>query len=132
VLDLGQTVNMMNCRKATPCNASNLTAMTAERPWGANNPVWRLFAYGPLSSLLPAGTIDSLAYVIVMVADDPSENDNDPLLDGHSASNPGTGLLVLRAEAFGSRGMHQVIESTIGRAGAGPAGIRVLSWRLMR
>src|SRR2546427_6652494 len=54
LLDLGQTVNMMNCRQATPCSASNLTAVTAERPWGANNPVWRVFAYGPLSSLLPA------------------------------------------------------------------------------
>jgi hypothetical protein len=132
LLDLEQTVNMTNCRKATPCSASNLTASTADRPWGLNNPVWRLFAYGPLSSLLPAGTIDSLPYVIVMVADDPSENDNNPLLDGHSTANPGTGVLVLRAEAFGPRGMHQVIESTIRRAGAGPAGFRVLSWRLMR
>ena len=131
-LDLGRTVNMMNCRKPTPCSASNLTAITAERPWGANNPVWRMFAYAPLSSLLAAGTIESLSYVIVMVADDPSENDNDPLLDGHSTSNPGTGVLVLRAEAFGTRGMHQVIESTIGRAGAGAAGIRVLSWHLVR
>ena len=132
VLDLGRTVNMMNCRKATPCSASSLTATTAERPWGANNPVWRLFVYGPLSNLLPAGAIDSTSYVIVMVADDPSENDNDPLHDGHSTSNSGTGVLVLRAEGFGPRGMHQVIESTVGRPGAAPAGIGVLSWRLIR
>ena len=131
LLDLGQTVNMMNCRKATPCSAASLTAMTAERPWGTNNPVWRMFAYGPLSSLLPAG-IDSTSYVIVMVADDPSENDNDPLHDGHSTSNPGTGVLVLRAEGFGPRGMHQVIESTLVGPGADPAGLRVLSWRLVR
>lgn len=94
LLDLGQTVNMMNCRKATPCSAPNLMAVTAERPWGANNPVWRLFAYGPLSSLLPAHAIDSACYVIVMVADDPSENDNDPLHDGHGGTNPGTGVLA--------------------------------------
>ena len=25
-----------------------LIAITPQRPWGANNPVWRLFAYGPL------------------------------------------------------------------------------------
>jgi type IV pilus assembly PilX-like protein len=117
LLDLGETVNMTNCRKPTPCSASELTAITATRPWGANNPVWRMFAYGPLSSLLPAGTIDSLYYVIVMVADDP---------------NPGTGVLVVRAEAFGPRGTHQVIESAVGRPEPDRAGIRVLSWRLVR
>lgn len=132
LLDLGQTVNMMNCRKATPCSASNLTTMTAERPWGANNPVWLLFAYGPLSSLLPAHAIDSAYYVIVMVADDPSENDNDPLHDGHTETNPGTGVLALRAEAFGPRGTHQVVEMTVARSSGDQAGFRVLSWRLMR
>lgn len=132
LLDLGQTVNMMNCRKATPCSASSLTAITAQRPWGANNPVWRLFAYAPLSSLLPAHAIDSAYYVIVMVADDPSENDNDPLRDGHTETNPGTGVLALRAEAFGPRGTHQVVELTMARAGAEEAGVRVLSWRLIR
>ncbi|HEY3043852.1 MAG TPA: pilus assembly PilX N-terminal domain-containing protein [Vicinamibacterales bacterium] len=132
VLDLARTVNMMNCRKATPCSAANLTAMTAERPWGANNPVWRLFAYGPLSSLLPAHAIESPFYVIVMVADDPSENDNDPLHDGHIGTNPGTGVMVLRGEAFGPRGSHQVVEMTAARPEMEGAGPGVLSWRLMR
>lgn len=133
LLDLGQSVNMMNCRRITPCSASNLTAITAERPWGANNPVWRLFAYAPLSSLLPAHAIDSAYYVIVMVADDPSENDNDPLRDGHSATNPGAGVLALRAEAFGPRGTRQAVELTVARPGADEGGgVRVLSWRLIR
>lgn len=132
VLDLARTVNMMNCRKATPCSAANLTTMTAERPWGANNPVWRLFAYGPLSSLLPAHAIESAFYVVVMVADDPSENDNDPLHDGHTGTNPGTGVLALRAEAFGPRGTHQVVEMTAARPEIEGAGPRVLSWRLIR
>jgi len=131
-LDLGQTVNMMNCRKVTSCSASNLVANTAQRPWGANNPFWRLFAYGPLSSLLPDHAIDSAYYVIVMVADDPSENDNDPLQDGRSATNPGAGVLTLRAEAFGPRGTRQVVELTAARPGVGEAGVRVLSWRLIR
>src|SRR3989338_5360926 len=126
LLDLGQTVNMMNCRKVTSCSASNLVANTAQRPWGANNPVWRLFAYGPLSSLLPDHAIDSADYVIVMVADDPSENDNDPLKDGHSATNPGTGVLALRAEAFGPRGTRQVVELTAARPRGGGAGGRGL------
>jgi hypothetical protein len=133
-LDLGQTLNMMNCRKVTACSASNLTANTAQRPWGANNPVWRLFAYGPLSGLLPGHEIDSAYYVIVMVADDPSENDNDPLHDGHTETNPGSGVLALCAEAFGPRGARQVVEMTVARPGSPGenAGMRVLSWRLMR
>jgi hypothetical protein len=117
LLDLTEMLNMTNCRKATPCSASDLTANTARRPWGANNPVWRLFAYGPFSSLLPAGRIDSSYYVVVMVADDP---------------DPGPGVLLLRAEGFGPRGVHQVIESTVGRPGTASAGVRMLSWRLVR
>ena len=38
------------------------------RPWGANNPRWQLFAYGPLGG----------AYVIVWAGDDPAETDGDP------------------------------------------------------
>src|ERR1700704_3494048 len=109
-LDLDQTLNMLNCRKVTACSASDLTANTAQRPWGANNPVWRLFAYGPLSSLLPPHAIESAYYVIVMVADDPSENDDDPLRDGQGPTNPGTGVLSLRAEAFGPRGDRPAVE----------------------
>ena len=67
-----------------------------------------------------------------MVADDPSENDNDPLQDGRSATNPGAGVLTLRAEAFGPRGTRQVVELTAARPGVGEAGVRVLSWRLIR
>jgi hypothetical protein len=128
LLDLEKTVNMLNCRKATPCSLSNLVATTTDRPWGANNPVWRLFAYGPLSSLLPAHAIDSPFYVIVLVADDPSENDNDPFHDGDMETNPGTGVLALRAEAFGPRRAHQIVEMTVIRRRE-QNGIRVLSWR---
>jgi|SRR5580765_604562 len=134
-LDLDHTLNMMNCRKITACSASNLSANTAQRPWGANNPVWRLFAYGPLSSLLPPHTLESAFYVIVMVADDASENDNDPLHDGQGATNPGSGVLALRAEARGPRGIRQVVELTVARRGVpgeDAAGLQVLSWRLRR
>ena len=134
-LDLDHTLNMMNCRKVTACSASNLSANTAQRPWGANNPVWRLFAYGPLSGLLPPHALESAFYVIVMVADDASENDNDPLHDGQGATNPGSGVLALRAEALGPRGIRQVVELTVARRGVpggDPAGLHVLSWRLRR
>jgi len=87
----------------------------------------------------PAETVtldgDTPAAVIVMVADDGSENDGDPLHDGRSTTNPGSGVLALRAEAFGPRGVRQVVELTVARPEApegGPAGLRVLSWRLRR
>ena len=134
LLDLGRALNMLNCRKVTACGSSELTASTAQRPWGANNPVWRLFTYGPLSSLLRAHAVDSLYYVIVLAADDPAENDGNPLRDGADATNAGRSVLALRAEAFGPRGAHQVIELTVGRPGfdVGQPGLRVLSWRHAR
>jgi hypothetical protein len=133
-LDLGKVRNMVNCRKATACSASDLTANRLHRPWGPNNPVWRLLAYGPLSSLLPARAIDSPFYIVVMVADDPSERDNDPLHDGTGPTSAGGGVVALRAETFGPRGTHKVVELTVARpaAGAGQAGVRVLSWRELR
>jgi hypothetical protein len=69
----------------------------------------------------PSGTINSQYYVVVLVGDDPSDDDNDPLHDGGACDptlqcpNPGTGVLSLRAEAFGPRGAHKVIEMTVAR-----------------
>ena len=141
-LDLGQAINMANCQKVATCSNSNMDAVTAERPWGSNNPRWQLLAYGNLADMLPTDTINSQYYVIVLVGDDPSENDGDPLRDGVSQSNPGTGVLALRAEAFGPRGSHKVIELTVARTdttelergydGVGQAGMRMLSWREVR
>jgi hypothetical protein len=157
-LDLARVLSTARCQKTTACTASDLTAITAERPWGPNNPVWQLFAYGPLSSLLPPGIVDSNFYVVVMVADDPSETDDDPLHDG-GEGNPGAGVLSARAEAFGPRGTHKVVEMTVARdvpaeperppptqqGSGGPipgvvsgaaktvrAGVRILSWRNVR
>jgi hypothetical protein len=95
------------------------------RPWGANNPVWRLFAFGWLGS----GT-----YVIVWTGDDFAENDGDPSVDGGGASNPGSGAIALRAEAFGVRGAHTVLESTVRRDtdAGGSSIIRVMSWQRIR
>jgi hypothetical protein len=113
--NLDEVLNMSNCQKTTPCSAADLQAVTLERPWYTNNPTWQLFAYGKLNDLLPQGGINSPYYVVVMIGDDPSETDGDPLHDGVSADNPGTGVLALRAEAFGPRGSHKVIELTLAR-----------------
>jgi Tfp pilus assembly protein PilX len=126
-LDLGTALNVANCQRATttPCSIAEMNTNTAERPWGPNNPRWQLYAYGNLQDMMPgSNTINSPYYVIVMVGDDPSDNDNDPLHDGvvacgvgqdPSTCNPGTGVLALRAEAFGPRGAHKVIEITVAR-----------------
>ena len=76
--------------------------------WGANNPRWRLYAWGPLSELLPDETLDSPMYVAVWVADDPAETDDDPLADVN-------GTLTLHAEALGPGGTRKVIEVTVAR-----------------
>jgi len=120
-IDLAEAVNIANCGKPAPtCSASELTGnATGDRPWAANNPVWRLYAYGPLNNMLPAGTINSPFYIVLMAADDPSENDDNPAVDGgppvSGAKNPGANVLALRAESFGPRGAHKTIEVTLAR-----------------
>ncbi|MFB3854879.1 MAG: PilX N-terminal domain-containing pilus assembly protein [Vicinamibacterales bacterium] len=114
-LDLSHVVNLANCEKITACTGPEMDASTPERPWGANNPRFQLYAYGPVADLLPTGTIDSKYYVVVMVADDPAETDADPLHDGVALDNPGRGVLTLRAEAFGPGGAHTVVETSIAR-----------------
>jgi len=114
-IDLTQAINMANCQKISDCTAAEMNANTGERPWGANNPRWKLYAYGNLNDMLPTETINSPYYVVLFVGDDPSENDNDPTTDGASATNPGAGVLAMRAEAFGPRGAHKVIEVTLAR-----------------
>jgi Tfp pilus assembly protein PilX len=114
-LDLSQVVNMANCGKVESCSVTEMNTSTRERPWGVNNPRYQLYAYGPINDLLPTGTINSPFYVVLMVADDAAETDGDPVHDGSTLDNPGTGVLTLRAEAFGPGGAHKVIETTVAR-----------------
>ena len=138
-IDLGEIVNLANCHKTAACSSSDLEDVTAARPWGPNNPVWQPFAWGRLADIATAGAVNSVFYLMVMVADDPSENDGDPLRDGVTgcapdqvtACNPGTGVLALRAEAFGPFGAHKILELTISRAGL-TGSVRIVSWREVR
>lgn len=126
-IDLTQATNVARCGKLT-CTDAELNALTDERPWGKNNPRWQLYAYGPLEDMLPTGTITSRQYVIVWIADDPSENDEDPLKDGQppvgcnintdpacSSKNIGRGVLSMLAQAFGPDGTSRTIEVTVAR-----------------
>jgi type IV pilus assembly PilX-like protein len=126
MLDLDKATSMLDCGK-TSCSAADMDAWTDERPWGSNNPRWQLYAYGPISSMLPTDTINSNDYVVVWIADDPSETDNDPTTDGAPGvncdqsndptctSNPGLGVLAMHAEAYGPGGAKRVIEVTVAR-----------------
>jgi Tfp pilus assembly protein PilX len=131
-LDLVKMANLLNCpqvfpQAATPCTAAQMDHSAGVRPWGSNNPRWRLYANGPLSAL--GAGVDSPFYVAVWVADDPAETDGDPARDGMDASNPGSGILQVRSDAFGPGGSRRTVEATLGRAGAG---LRIISWRLVR
>lgn len=76
--------------------------------WGANNPQWKLFAWGPLHDMLPNNQIDSPMYVAVWIADDPAESDGNPAADVN-------GTLTMHAEAIGPSGTRKVIEVTVAR-----------------
>jgi Tfp pilus assembly protein PilX len=115
VIDLEEATNMINCGKLTSCSATEMNTTTEDRPWGVNNPRYQLFAYGPSNSFLPSSTLNSPFYVVVWVADDPAENDGDPTKDGVATTNKGSGVVTLRAEAWGGRGAHKVIEVTLMR-----------------
>src|SRR5262245_6827423 len=100
-----------------------LQAGSASNPWGANNSVWRLFAYGPLQAL--GSNVRSESYVAVWVADDPAETDGNASVDTNRT-------ILVRAEAFGPHRSRRAILATVG-ALEGDRGEefrpRVWSWR---
>jgi hypothetical protein len=111
-IDLGRWLNLLNCRKPTPCGAADLAAVLSERPWGSNNPVWRLYAYGPLRTLLGSNAVESPYYGLVVVADNPAH---------------APGVVWLHSEAIGTGGTRQVVEMTLTRQDGSRGS--VLSWR---
>lgn len=115
LVNLTEATNVVNCGKITSCSEAEMDAMTDDRPWGENNPRWTLYAYGPLNTIVPTGTVNSTMYVIVWVADDQSENDNDPAKDGNDSTNPGSGVLAMHAEAYGAAGTRKIIEVTVAK-----------------
>ena len=107
-IDLAVVVDMANCGKPTACSDAEMNVVTAERPWGADNPRWQLFAFGPLKDVAPEADVRSTAYVVAMLAADPFQE----------------GAVALRAEAFGALAVHRIVE--LGVSCPGP---RVVSWR---
>jgi hypothetical protein len=78
--------------------------------------------------MVSSGGSSREVYAVVWIADDPSENDGEPLIDGDEAGgqNPGLGRLAIIAHAFGPDGIRRVVEATIVRSSEG---VSVLSWR---
>jgi hypothetical protein len=139
-IDLAQVLNLANCQKKTTCGDADMDARSPDRPWGANNPRWKLYGYGWLANALGTqAAVRSPYYVVSMVADDPSETDGDATRDGGSVNgspSPGLGVVMVRAEAFGPRGAHRIVEATAVRhttSGGLPDGtLRILGWKEVR
>ncbi|MGE0460972.1 MAG: hypothetical protein AB7Q16_06350 [Vicinamibacterales bacterium] len=136
-LDLGVQTNVLNCGLPAGCGPADLQAVTVDRPWGADNPHWRPFLYGPLRSFA-AYRFTGHIYIIAWVADDGREVDGDPERDG-LADAPGHGVVRVRADAFGRAGGRRAIEAELVRVCRPDAasfgclpGIRVQSWRDVR
>lgn len=136
VIDLTTETNQLNCRRDSDCTVAQIETNTRERPWGANNARWRLFAYGPVGNYVHFAR-PVPCYLAVWLADDAREDDHDPLSDA-AAPAPGHGVLKVRAAAYGPLGMYRAVEAElvrrclVGDEAECPMGIRVQSWREMR
>jgi hypothetical protein len=137
VVDLTLVTNMLNCGRSTNCTTAQMNASSRERPWGPNNPRWRLFAYGPMEQLTQLARPPA-CYLAVWVADDSREQDGDPASDAPDEHEPGHGIVRVHAEAFGMAGARRAIEAELSRvcpageaAGCLP-GTRVQSWQELR
>ncbi len=153
-ISLSEVVNRADCLRPTACQPADLDAALPDRPWGARNPRWKLFSYGPLDGLSGFGARGAAVFVVSMIADDPLDDDGDAWRDGvrlGATPNAGAGVLLVRAEAFGRRGTWRVVEGAILRLDAqrfavweasdplsrGPAPLwfpqlQLLSWREVR
>jgi hypothetical protein len=104
----------------TASRQASSDAVYGSSAFGADSPVWRLFAHAPIRRVLPAGLIAPPGYVLIWVADDGGDGDGDPQQDSN-------GQLLLHADAYGVSAARRGVEVALGRAG--PGAVRVLSWK---
>jgi hypothetical protein len=138
-VDLTRETALLLCDAIT-CAGRSLDAVTANRPWGRNNPRWRVFASGPAAGLVGAGPGVRPGYAVVWIGDDPAENDANPLRDGGppvaeagTRVNRGLDVITLRVTAWGVRGARRELELTVERADfQGHGGLRLRVWRELR
>jgi hypothetical protein len=119
-VSLAGLTHVANCGHIEPCTLSEPQAVTLDRPWGPNNPLWRVAGLAREDQLATI-TLGPPVQTVVWVGDDPSETDGDPQIDGGpSPAEPGApswgrAALLLRAESFGSRGSHRLLELHVSR-----------------
>jgi hypothetical protein len=135
-IDLTAATNELNCGKTDDCTSAQMDANSLERPWGANNPRWKLFVYGPMTSLTQLAR-PAPCYLAVWIGDDGREQDGDPSRDAGD-EDLGHGIVRVHAEAFGRAGFRRAIEAELVRVcpaaevEACLPGIRVQSWQELR
>lgn len=143
-IDLDELTNRLRCGSSYGCDPA---APTAERPWGTNNPVWQLYAWGPLNRLQES-TGDGDVYLCVWVGDDPDETDGNPLMDETGAGQLGHRVVRVVAQAFGPQSARRTVAVSLARrtrAGSGTAAadgeipaagegsyLQLVSWREVR
>ena len=130
-VDLHSLTAMVNCGRAV-CSDADLDAEGDDRPWGPNNPRWRLYAYGSVEAKASGPVREPKVYQVVWIADDPSETDGDPTRDGGGvagAESPGRGRLSLLAHGYGRSGTRRIVEATVM---VDDEGSRLVSWREVR
>ena len=131
---LGDLTARATCGRLGPCPDTERTAFTVARPWGPNNPDWKVFGHGRLDRLIPDGASLPPAVIVVWTADDPAELDGDPSTDSGVGPGgdmrPGGCVLAVRAEAFGPGFAYGGVVAMVGRPapGCGP-GARLVSLR---
>jgi hypothetical protein len=90
--------------------------------WGANNPSWRVYASGSLDQAAGRALAGAAAYLVVWVADDPSETDNNPAVDTNE-------IILLQGLAVNVLGMRSAVQVTAQRTGGV---LRIAAWRRVR
>ena len=128
--DLRSLTGMVSCGRAV-CSDADLDADGDDRPWGRNNPRWRLYAYGSLDARASGRVREPNVYQVVWIADDPSETDGDPTRDGGGAGveSAGRGRLSLLAHGYGRSGTRRIVEAAVM---IDDEGSRLISWREVR
>jgi hypothetical protein len=127
VVDLADLTSIERCGNVV-CTSAQLDAITADRPWGANNPRWQRYASGWLRDLTPQVDVPHV-YVIVWVGDDPLETDADPLADDADPDALGHDAVLIRAVAHAAYSVRRRLE-VVARRESGV--IRLTSWREIR
>jgi hypothetical protein len=120
-INLTQLTNVELCDRITSCSSAAIRAVTAERPWGPDNPVWRLYAHGWMNQAIGAAD-GPVVYLIAWLGDDPAETDGDPMRDGTGA---GRGRVALRVRAYGPHGARREIDAIVADVPQRP---RLISW----